>query len=582
MIGDSPEDDLLYGGDHQQQLMAAAAAAAGGAAGWGSQQQQVPPLPNISPYAMPIRPSPLHPGHALPPASFQQQPMQIGSPGGHHSYYSASRPPDPFAAYRSHSPYPVSYGGVPGTSSTPYSNASSSNSNSHPLPPLPGQMHHPQPQHPHHPHQHPHSASHAGTPPIPSSPWDTAAYGRASTGTGDPGHGHVDFLDLIANNATSSNESSDIDWALLNSGYTPRTTNDGFTPQGQSHDQGGVNGMSGGEHDLRHHHHGHDEDADNFAAAAAITSMNSPGASASEVEAALLGVNGATMGGGGNSIQQQSSSLRQSLVDDDDDGGRDGRHDGHQFGGLDSFPSGSMTPLLQHQRQQQQQQQQQAGETAPVSSATSLAHESVSSLSIQGSAAETLLQLASHTPRASPEPEHRTSHPIHNLADPWPLSYRPTEKTERLDKGASRAASPRPGYQLVNTSLNGAQQHNSNLKLVPPVNPTTRARVLDKVRHIHEPDARFVPRLELLDLFVQLYFDKFATLLPMIHRPSFDPNTCPSFLVLAVASVGARYAGDRVQGAKMHAQALMEIARKMLNIVVSAFCERVCFSRAQS
>lgn len=387
--------------------------------------------------------------------------------------------------------------------------------NAHPLPTLPGQ---------------PHRTSSPAQPLI-KSQWDTAAFGRASTSAGGAGHGPGDFLDLIANNA-SSNESSDIDWALLQSGYTPRS--EGFTPND------GIDGQDGSNV------HAH-----NFLP---MSGLNSP--APNEIEASLLN---STNGGGGSTIQQQSSSLRQSLAADDLATGSSG--DGETEGvsdPMEMFPaSGTLTPLLQQQHQHQQQSNE-----APVSSATSLAHESASSLSIQGSAAETLLQLASHTPRGSPEPEHRTSHPIHNLADPWPLSYRPTEKTERLDKGASRAASPRPGASGL-----GSGQH--TMEHVPAVTATTRARVLDKVREIGEQD-RFVPRVELLDLFVQLYFDRFAGTLATLHRPTFDPNTCPSFLLLAVASVGARYAYDRVAGAKMHAQALLEIARKMTTAVVSA------------
>ncbi|KAK4052462.1 hypothetical protein OIV83_002264 [Microbotryomycetes sp. JL201] len=416
-----------------------------------------PSMQPMSPYGAPHRPSPLHQS-SLPPASFQQ-PQSIGSP----SYYHA-RPPDAF--YRAHSPYQQMnvYAGQP--------------------PPAPAA---------------PAFTSGASLPsihaPVHSSPFDTAAYGRASTGTGDPGLGQVDFLDLIAG-ASSSNDGSDIDWTLLNSGYTPRSEN--FTPN-----------------------RGHDDATAENAAFTALSSLASP--NTGELEASILG-----------NIQQQSSSLRHSLHDNDENDSSQPSSGANQLDGLAIH-----APVA----------------TAPVSQAS----DSASALAIQGSAAETLLQLASHTPRGSPEPEHRTSHPVHNLADPWPLSYRPTEKTERLDKGASRAASPRPG-------MPGGPHSPSH---VPPVTASTRARVVDKVKTIGEAE-RFVPKLELLDLFVQLYFECFAPILPMIHKPTFDPNTCPSFLLLAVASVGARYAYDRVVGAKMHGHALTEIARRMYQAVSDA------------
>ncbi|KAM0790607.1 hypothetical protein ACM66B_004471 [Microbotryomycetes sp. NB124-2] len=419
------------------------------------------PMQPMSPYGVPHRPSPLHQS-SLPPASFHQQPQTIGSP----SYYHA-RPPDPF--YRAHSPYQqmAVYAGQP----PPPPPAAPAFTSAASLPTI-------------------------QAPVVQPSPFDTAAYGRASTGTGDPGLGQVDFLDLIAG-ASSSNDGSDIDWTLLNSGYTPRSEN--FTPN-----------------------RGQDESVAENTAFTALSSLASP--NTGELEASILG-----------NIQQQSSSLRQSLNENSNGDGKLPASGINQDDGLAIH-----APVA----------------TAPVSQAS----DSASALAIQGSAAETLLQLASHTPRGSPEPEHRTSHPVHNLADPWPLSYRPTEKTERLDKGASRAASPRPGMS------SGSQQQLSH---VPAVTASTRARVVDKVRVIGEAE-RFVPKLELLDLFVQLYFECFAPILPMLHKPTFDPNTCPSFLLLAVASVGARYAYDRVVGAKMHGHALTEIARRMYQAVSDA------------
>ncbi|GAA6004022.1 hypothetical protein JCM10207_006519 [Rhodosporidiobolus poonsookiae] len=202
-------------------------------------------------------------------------------------------------------------------------------------------------------------------------------------------------------------------------------------------------------------------------------------------------------------------------------------------------------------------------------------------------AAVSLLQLASHTPRVSPEPQAptakpsfprgqfsllnppeealRTSHPSHlssPAADPWPLSYRPTEPTEEILPASargtgyfSRAASPPP--------------HHSSLAHVPSVTEATRLRILYKMRELADPNLseRFVPRLELLELFIQLYFEKYHALFPLIHKASWDPNTAPSFLVLAVASVGARYAWERVVGASMHAHALLESARRMSQLM---------------
>ncbi|GAA5897595.1 uncharacterized protein JCM6883_006749 [Sporobolomyces salmoneus] len=228
-------------------------------------------------------------------------------------------------------------------------------------------------------------------------------------------------------------------------------------------------------------------------------------------------------------------------------------------------------------------------------------------------AAVSLLQLASanHTPRVSPEPESAPSssnhdhkpasssrlhqsyvnpadpdHEIetpetasqglrsgeetprlshlapHTPSDPWPLAYRPTEPTEDPLPSSARGT----GYGSRATSPPPHQTSASPLNQVPHVTESTRYRILFKVRELGDPSLseRYVPRLELLELFVQLYFDKYHSLFPLLHKPTWDPNTAPSFLVLAVASVGARYAHERVVGSSMHAHALLECSRRMM------------------
>ena len=144
-------------------------------------------------------------------------------------------------------------------------------------------------------------------------------------------------------------------------------------------------------------------------------------------------------------------------------------------------------------------------------------------LTVQDSAAESLLRLASHTPRESPEPEYshspsfagdsedkpRSSHHSHSPSDPWPLSYRPSPGREViLPSGRSRAQTPMKEFNEVPVS-------------VPRLTADTRERIL---AHVHEiatahfdHSERFIPQLELLDLFLQLFFSRYQTLLPIIH-----------------------------------------------------------------
>ncbi|KAK4706108.1 hypothetical protein P7C70_g91, partial [Phenoliferia sp. Uapishka_3] len=175
-------------------------------------------------------------------------------------------------------------------------------------------------------------------------------------------------------------------------------------------------------------------------------------------------------------------------------------------------------------------------------------------LTVQDSAAESLLRLASHTPRESPEPEYshspsyagdgedkpRSSHQSHSPLDPWPLSYRPSPGREDiLPSGRSRAQTPMKEYNEVPAA-------------VPRLKEETRERILDHVREIatahFDHSERFIPQLE----------------------PTFDsndPSTSPSFLLLSVAAIGARYAWDIVKGASMYAHALSETARRLLQNV---------------
>lgn len=47
--------------------------------------------------------------------------------------------------------------------------------------------------------------------------------------------------------------------------------------------------------------------------------------------------------------------------------------------------------------------------------------------------------------------------------------------------------------------------------------------------------------LNTLNAFIQLYFEEFHDILPIIHRPTFDPNCAPYLLVLVVGNIGRRF-----------------------------------------
>ncbi|BGO93657.1 hypothetical protein NBRC10512_002907 [Rhodotorula toruloides] len=364
-------------------------------------------------------------------------------------------------------------------------------------------------------------------PPAPasaSSQWDNSAYGRQIGDVGSSGAGQLDFLDLISAGAGDQ----EIDWSILNTGFASQdpviNANSGPVPTGFTP----RDGMSPGTGDME------------------IGSLLPPSL-------------------GGNASQPMSD-LRN--------------------GGIPEEPSPASAAALVlaaaangDDRSMNIKSEKDTSPERPVYGFRN------NSLVESDNAAVSLLQLATHTPRVSPEPGAsfqktvlnsatrggvedplRTSHPSHTPSDPWPLSYRPTEPVEDIlptsARGTgygSRAASPPPHHP-----------HRS-LAHVPSVTESTRLRILYKVRELSASDPslseRFVPRLELLELFTQLYFDKYHALFPIVHKPTWDPNTAPSFLTLAIASVGARYAWERVVGASMHAHALLESARRLAQIM---------------
>lgn len=55
------------------------------------------------------------------------------------------------------------------------------------------------------------------------------------------------------------------------------------------------------------------------------------------------------------------------------------------------------------------------------------------------------------------------------------------------------------------------------------------------------PECSRLPPLKTLNAFIQLYFEEFHEMLPIIHRPTFDPNIAPHLLVLAIANIGCRF-----------------------------------------
>jgi len=78
-----------------------------------------------------------------------------------------------------------------------------------------------------------------------------------------------------------------------------------------------------------------------------------------------------------------------------------------------------------------------------------------------------------------------------------------------------------------------------------------------------------LPPVEVLNCYIQLYFEHFHPLFPLLHKPSFDPATAEWRMVLATATIGCRY--SKVPYSRQGADALQELLRRSLNEAVSIY-----------
>ncbi|KAK0624508.1 Zinc finger protein MSN2 [Lasiodiplodia hormozganensis] len=71
-----------------------------------------------------------------------------------------------------------------------------------------------------------------------------------------------------------------------------------------------------------------------------------------------------------------------------------------------------------------------------------------------------------------------------------------------------------------------------------------------------------LPSRAALNAFVQLYFEDFHPVFPLLHRASFDAGTAPWLLVLAVAVTGCRFSRNNVPAARVNA--MQELLRRAI------------------
>ena len=74
------------------------------------------------------------------------------------------------------------------------------------------------------------------------------------------------------------------------------------------------------------------------------------------------------------------------------------------------------------------------------------------------------------------------------------------------------------------------------------------------------------PSKTMIGSFIKIYFEQFHSILPMIHKPTFSAGTCPTIVLVAMASIGASY--SHLEGAKMFADSLSELCKRTLTWMV--------------
>ncbi|KAH8691285.1 fungal-specific transcription factor domain-containing protein [Talaromyces proteolyticus] len=71
-----------------------------------------------------------------------------------------------------------------------------------------------------------------------------------------------------------------------------------------------------------------------------------------------------------------------------------------------------------------------------------------------------------------------------------------------------------------------------------------------------------LPPLKVLNCFIQLYFEYFHSVFPMLHQATFNPEHVPRLLLLATAAIGCRY--SKIEQSSRCADALQELLRRAI------------------
>lgn len=178
--------------------------------------------------------------------------------------------------------------------------------------------------------------------------------------------------------------------------------------------------------------------------------------------------------------------------------------------------------------------------------------------------------------RSSPEPQDGQGFRFADfISKAWPDQTRKRELARGSQTGEIRHAPPLMGAfsSILSAAASDHIWESENLAHVRSLPPETYHQIVDNFselnitnRHYNRFAAGAFPSLAACNAFMQLFFEEFNLLFPLIHQPSFDPAGTPWLLVLAVMAVGCRF--SRQSAAVECADILQEFLRRAFQVTV--------------
>jgi hypothetical protein len=122
------------------------------------------------------------------------------------------------------------------------------------------------------------------------------------------------------------------------------------------------------------------------------------------------------------------------------------------------------------------------------------------------------------------------------------------------------------------TSITSEDIEKENLALVEQVPDGVPRKVLEMATELQTKSnyPKFIelriPPARVLNAWVQLYFEHFHPVFPILHKPTFSPATMNPFLVLTVAAIGAHF--SELEGSQACQKAMHELIRRYTSYTV--------------